>query len=353
MEIKHNLLILVILALLFACSDGNKKFKDFAFTKKIVFEEMHLDEEIGQVWSIDATNDYLVVRGRNLNATDIVLIDKKSRKSYPFGRKGQGPDELGNVANIIFDSGVIGIYDIAKSSIFNYNIDSIIRYGTKCNPEIVVKNVKSRPFLELKKINSQTYVTSGSLDINSLSRLLILNQNGDIITEGGTLPGKPTADISDIVHIIAYQGKITTNERTNRIAVVTHYAGIMQVYEYIDSTVNLINENVLFIADYKEQQGNFAPTVNTRWGYLSVDSDDKYIYALFSGVVQQPELPYYSGDEIHVFDWNGTPVGRLKIDRRLKNICVDDNGNIYGYYDSSQKADIVSSSVKEIIQSSL
>jgi hypothetical protein len=351
MNIKHSLLILVTFALLLACS-GNKRFKDFAFTKEIVFEEMHLDKEIGQVWSIDATNDYLVVRGRNFDETDIILIDKKNRKSYPFGRKGEGPDELGSVANIIFDNGIIGIYDIAKNSIFNYNIDSIIRYGTECNPEIVVKNINIRPFLELKKINSQTYVTSGSLGINSLSRLLILNQNGDIITEGGTLPEKPNADISDIVHIIAYQGKITTNEKINRIAVVTHYAGIMQVYEYIDSTVNLINENVLFNADYEEQQGNFAPTINTRWGYLSVDSDDKYIYALFSGIVQDPALPFHSGDEIHVFDWSGTPVVRLKLDRRLKNICIDDNGNIYGYYDLSQKddADIVSSNVKEIIQ---
>jgi hypothetical protein len=352
MKIKHSLLILVTFALLFACS-GNKRVKDFAFTKGIVFEEMHLDEEIGQVWSIDATNDYLVVRGTNFDKTDVVLIDKKSKKSYPFGRKGEGPDELGSVANIIFDNGIVGVYDIMKTIIFNYNIDSIIRYGTKCKPEMVVKNINIRPFLELKKINSQTYVTSGSLENNSLSRLLILNQNGDIITEGGTLPDKPDVNISDIVHIIAYQGKITTNEKTNRIAVVTHYAGIMQVYEYIDSTVNLINENVLFVADYEERQGNFAPTINTRWGYLSVDSDDKYIYALFSGIVQQPELPFHSGDEIHVFDWNGTLVGKLKTDRRLKNICVDDNGNIYGYHDSSQKADIVSSNVKEIIESSL
>jgi hypothetical protein len=63
---------------LFACS-GNNRIKDFAFTKEIVFEE------IGQVWSIDTTNNYLVVRETNFHETDIVLIDKKANRILSDG----------------------------------------------------------------------------------------------------------------------------------------------------------------------------------------------------------------------------------------------------------------------------
>jgi hypothetical protein len=154
-----------------------------------------------------------------------------------------------------------------------------------------------------------------------------------------------------VVHALAYWGRLTTNKQTGRIAVATQYAGIMQIFEYKDNAVNLINENILFLADYEEKFGNFFKTPDTRWGYLCIDSDDKYIYALYSGVFER-DGGGFLGKEIHVFDWNCSFLGILKTNSRLTDICIDDNGNIYGYdYD---KGDIVvCSNVKKMIVSPL
>jgi len=64
---------------------------------------------------------------------------------------------------------------------------------------------------------------------------------------------------------------------------------------------------------------------------FSINSCNKYIYALYSGnhqVGSKDASEFSSSNKIHVFDWNGN----LLLDKRVNKICVDDE-YIYGYDD--------------------
>jgi hypothetical protein len=162
----------------------------------------------------------------------------------------------------------------------------------------------------------------------------------------GDLPEKKQANISDFTHAFAHGGRLTTNPKESKVAICTNYAGIMQIYDCKTNEVQLIKEYNLFPADYREQNGNFAVTPQTAWGYLSIDSNDKYIYALYSGQnqMEHPDGSFLRSHIIHVFDWEGNSICRLSADRTLTMICVDNDGNIYGY--DNEKADIVTADVK-------
>ena len=166
----------------------------------------------------------------------------------------------------------------------------------------------------------------------------------------GTLPPKMNEQISDFVHAFAYWGRLTTNSKENRVAICTNYAGIIQIYDCTKSDAILIKEHSLFLANYEENAGQFAPTPKTRWGYLSLDSNDNYIFALYSGLHQAGNYAeagaVLRSNRIHVFDWNGNPVCQLLLDRKVKMICVD-NFSLYGYDENNE--DIVIANLNDVV----
>lgn len=64
--------------------------------------------------------------------------------------------------------------------------------------------------------------------------------------------------------------------------------------------------------------------------YISVEADGESIYALWSGKEFSPMEGKVdqSGDEIHVFDWRGKFVKRLKLDHPAQEIAYDPVNNI-------------------------
>jgi hypothetical protein len=76
---------------------------------------------------------------------------------------------------------------------------------------------------------------------------------------------------------------------------------------------------------------SYLESQNTlKFCYLSVDADKENIYALWSGNEFSPmegKIDQF-GDEIHVFDWRGKFVKRLKLDHPAQEIAYDPVNNI-------------------------
>lgn len=74
----------------------------------------------------------------------------------------------------------------------------------------------------------------------------------------------------------------------------------------------------------------FGINHETRFTYLDVDSDRDLIVALFAGRNGSgPGMPRgpgsaFSGDELHVFRWDGTPVGTWRLPEAVISIRLDD-----------------------------
>ncbi|MDR3142491.1 MAG: TolB-like 6-bladed beta-propeller domain-containing protein [Tannerellaceae bacterium] len=329
---KYDVILLFICCLsLFSCGYSTKEDKAFPEEKELVFNDMNVNEKTDGVISIKSAGSFLVVTGRNME-TQILLIDKKTKASYMFGETGEGPGRFLQAANIMpTDNKHIGIYDLQKRLIYNFNIDSIIRGDKRYMPDILMKQISSFSPIQIDRLNENKFAAI-SIGGTGLNRFILVDGEGEIISKEGELPEKKSEEISDETHAFAYWGRITTNPKKNKVATCTNYAGMMQIYDCSTDKAALIKEHNLFLADYNERSGNFIVTPQTRWGYLSIDSNDTYIFALYSGLnqVENPDGSFTKSHILHVFDWNGNPLIRLIGDRQLSHICVDENA-LYGY----------------------
>jgi hypothetical protein len=342
-----DIILLIICSLsFFSCGYNTKEDKIFPEEKELVFSDMNVNEKMGNVISIKSADAFLVVTGRNME-TQVLLIDKKSKASYVFGETGEGPGRFLQAANIMpVDNKHIGVYDIQKRLIYNFNIDSILRNGKRYMPDILMKHISSFSPIQIDRLNTNKFAAI-SLGDAGLNRFILVDEEGEIISKEGELPEKKSEEISDGTHAFAYWGRITTNPKEDKVAICTNYAGMMQLYDCSTGKAALVREHNLFPADYKENAGYFAVNPQTRWGYLSMDSNETHIFALYSGLnqVENPDGSYTKSHIIHVFDWNGNPVARLSVDRQLSHICVDEN-TLYGY--DANTGDIVTANIKEI-----
>ncbi len=66
--------------------------------------------------------------------------------------------------------------------------------------------------------------------------------------------------------------------------------------------------------------------------YKRVVSDDRYIYALWSGCARNELSADIAFDMVHVFDWNGKLVRKLKLDCPVSDLVMDfHDGSLYGW----------------------
>lgn len=336
--------ILVISITLFSCENHTKEKSVFPKEKNTVLENITLKEQLGIVFFMKSLDNYLVVTEKNID-TQIQLIDKTTKEAYLFGLQGNGPGRFLQAYGIIpGDYNHFEVFDVQKRSLFNINIDSVINLKSSYFPEIMMKEVPSFP-MSVDRLSDSLYVSIGLS--SGLKRFTLIDKNGEVISMEGDLPEKKHKQTSDFVHAFAYYGKLTTNRKENKIAICTNYAGIVQFYDCKTNDVKLIKEHNLFLADYTEKEGNFAANAETRWGYLSIDSNDKYVFALYSGLkqVENPDGAFMKGNAVHVFDWNGNPVCKLLLNEEIDVICVDD-AHLYGY--SGKHQSIMTTSIEDI-----
>jgi hypothetical protein len=331
---------------LLSCGHNTKGNKDFPKEKELVAHLMNVNENMGQVIDMKSVGDFLVVTGRNIE-TQALLIDKKTKASYMFGETGEGPGRFLQAANCMpVDNKHIGVYDVQRRLVYSFTMDSILRGDARYLPDVLMKPISSFSPIQIDRLGENKFAAI-SIGGTGLNRFILVDEEGEIISKEGKLPEKEREEISDDAHAFAYWGRITTNPKTNKVAIGTNYAGIMQMYDCSTDKAELIKEHNLFLADYKENAGYFAITPQTRWGYLSMDSNDTHIFALYSGLnqVENPDGSFSKSNIIHVFDWNGNPVIRLITDKQLSHICVDEN-TVYGY--DAEIGDIVAIDIKDI-----
>jgi hypothetical protein len=332
---KLKLFLFFTCCLLFACNNGSEIH--FPLEKSVVFKEMNIGDNFGKIMYFKAKGDYIFACEQNED-TQLQLFNKQTKTSYNFGLIGEGPGRVLGCISILPHNDDIYVCDISKSNIIKYNIDSVVSNGKSCIPEIVVDKLDNFPF-DIGYLKDTSFVML-ALRLG-LDRLAIIDKDGNEIFRGGTLPPKENDKILDLVHAYAYIGRLTTNIKDSRIAICTQYGGILQIYQYENSNVDLVKEQLSFIPAYVQNGENFGVTNQTRWGYISIDSNDKYIFMLYSGFIQRENPLYYLGNEIHVFDWDGNPVQKLKTNRNLSHICVDGD-TLYGYDNDIEDIVVVS-----------
>lgn len=338
----RNLILFVLQILLLAgCSGENFNKGVFRSVREIKGECMGIGDLLGRPYALYAMDDKLIIRNKGLE-TELLLVDLSNLDSpLYFGKKGEGPDEFVNVGVVLVEHNSFSIYDNQKHRMMKYECleDSL------SSPELVF-DTTTRGIMYMAKLSDSLYFSTGVFEGG---RYCLLNGQGQMLKYWGNFPIDETMDIPFHVKGMAFQSNVCANSSKSRVAVAMRYGGVVQFYDINPTTkqISEINSGIsTFYPSFKTQEvngtPNFSPNETTQWGYINICSTEKYVYALYSGRTQVRGEPFYCGNTIHVFDWDGNPIQEIKLDKDVQYISSSNN-KIYALFEDKENGyDLIS-----------
>lgn len=291
-----------------------------------------------------ATGDYLDQPTQLAVAADrLVVLDRSAPKVHTFrlpggerlasfGQNGEGPGEFRSARHVQPVPGHpqdVWIYD------FGVRRMTRLRFGADPVPqvqEVVNLDAGGGVFLHPVWLTDTTMVVSGIFPRHSGGRLLLTDRAGGVIRMVGRAPSHPGAGaIPTTVLQHAYEGPVAVKPDRSRFAIATRQADRLEVFDSDGAQIASVVGSTGFLPRFEvnERAAGVSMSIgdDLRVGYVDLASTDERIYALFSGsLARDAGASVFFGREIHVFDWSGKMVTRLRLDEPALTIAVDPAG---------------------------
>lgn len=319
---------------------AQKERSDFVQSTALKSKVMSFNEHLGRAYAIDMIDNHLIVRDDHVD-TKLTVFDLANRSKTPIytGYAGQGPGELNNPGPIIVESDRFLLYDASKMKLFSFYLDSLVVPRYKPQEAISIQEAE---IIDIKKIAKNLFVAVGVFPEN---RFVLVDTHGVTVGHLGTYPMRLKTGEPEYVRSIACQSMMTTNIKKNTVAIAMRYGEHIEFHSFdaVKYSADLINEHAVSLPEYTTRDNNgypnFRPTEDTYWGYLSISSNINHVYALYSGKPQIRGTSFYSGHEVHVFDWEGNFIRKLKLDRQVTSITCNQN-RLYALFDGENGYEI-------------
>ncbi len=328
--------ILPILFFLFFGCGKTDKVKNISLTS----EPTGFGNYLGKASSLTILGHYLIVED-NHTETAYTVFDLNIDTIFPIytGHKGAGPDEMINPKPIVPSGDNFYVYDVSHFKLFLFHADSIKQENYK--PKINI-SIEDKLFIsDVKKISSKAFVSVG---IFSGKRFVFTDSQGKTINETGNYPIESVEQIPYHVKGMACLSRLATNVEKGLMASAMFYGDNIQFYEVSDNyEIKLRNQHCTFLPEFTTNDyggtPNFSPTQNTRWGYLSLTSNNDYVYALYSGKYQRDGVDFYQANVVHVFDWYGKLISEILLDKEAQSIATNQE-YLFALYEGENGYDI-------------
>ena len=139
---------------------------------------------------------------------------------------------------------------------------------------------------------------------------------------------------------MAFQGTFRSNLKGDKVVFATKNSNSISFLKInADSSVSIVKEyhfnkpDVTFSKESNEYYASLTP--DAKLGYTYLYATDEYVYALHSGKkISDGFQQAQSGDTIEVFDWDGSPVYRIKLDQAVRAFAIHiKTKRLYAYLD--------------------
>lgn len=243
----------------------------------------------------------------------------------PAGKIGKGPGEI-SIADQIFlkKNKELWIEDAAKKKIVKYPIDSILKSTNYLYKESI--DIPKEIWVAGKGhfINDSTLIQHVT---HKKGRFLIY-RNKKIIDTLGELPKKKKSNIKERYYLHNYYtkgGYIPSKDIA--IAAFMHY----DIIELYDITTGKKIRKIVGPDNIEPvlTSNGIVHTSKSDGAYYGIKTDDKYIYLSYLGRTMLKEGSGYGGykaaypSQIHVHNFNGKPVMKIKLDREFVTFIID------------------------------
>ncbi len=316
----------LLLILISGCSkqehtffDGEINYQTASVNHEILFDEILMPRKMRVIDQRLLVSDFSNQPPFHvLNVED----DRSLRYIKGVGREGEQTGEFMIIEDFIDADSLIYIFDSQQHKLVAFDRD--LNFAPE--DEIHLKG-QGRP-LSMYSMSDGKFATIG---LFSGERFQLYNEEGDIAGRHGEL--------------------VSFNDNFSGSELAVSWYSFSAVHPDED-ILYLFSSNSDYIEKYRADTGELLKTVKGNqhpyprmslerveeqtwpvddgsiYSYLWADSDDRQIYALYSGVLQS-ELEQFQADKIHILDWDLNLVAAYELDHFPFTMAADGSGGIY------------------------
>lgn len=259
---------------------------------------------------------------------------KKNKFSRGYLNKGRGPGEAYGGCCTGITNNKLWVYDVTLKKIFL--IDKSIALNDKCEDKFFSSYPLEGRFYQIALTDSFTFWGCGMF--NTPYKIQKKDFLGEELEEFGEFeyipPKMPIDALKDAFHSFFH-----IKPSGDKIAISYLYTDVVEIYDRIEPYTNIavqgpsvvdLNFNVARMES--ENYNYMEKNKDIRKTFLAGATTNEYIYLAYSG------LSYAEGNDMNyckvvfIYDWEGNPVKKLNLDRRIMGIAVSkDNKTMYSF----------------------
>ena len=240
---------------------------------------------------------------------------------------GQGPNESHNVLLMQKkDGNHYMMFDLRGKKSKLMDIDG----------KVIESSSLDEYYYSVIQTNSGYIAWNSQSKVNENKMFVQLDQNGMFVRTFGEFPkeDKFSMEVADPKsRMMAYQGKFVYNSKQDKIAYITSFGIIFEVYQLGESPHLIQKYHDAFPAYIPDSGPKHSSAIYKKEninGYTDICSTDQYIYTLYSGKTvkaasSQAILEAELTNHVLVYDWNGNCVCRFVTDKSLLSIDVSED----------------------------
>jgi hypothetical protein len=300
-------------------------------------------------------DDFLAtIYGIQCNDSSLIVLDSHSSKSFSlfnrqtgdflgrFGSIGQGPGEIplgcyGNLEGNIFTI----FYDIT-GFIAKYDMDSLIS-NINLKPTTIMKYEFPEVFMsKIIPINDSVFFGAGVY--KSEFQYMIFNKANEITDYKVEIFNARNGMYNMYHKFLSNQGILKKHPTQNKFVFSLIYSSNIDFVEVAKNEIHLIKSIRLNYPKFQAVQDNninrVIPDKYNTIGYIDLATNGENVYALYTDkkmVDENGRGNLFCSNIILVFDWEGNPVKKYKLDHDAYYITV--NEKLKKIYAAIKKAD--------------
>lgn len=334
----QNIFFLFFLIVLVACKNDPQyknaqsiHWNDFGEEKLLNGEELYFDDKLQKPLHMLATDSLIYLA--NISSEYLLqIVNPLTEQSLgDFISFGSGPDEFIGIKKIIEKDSILYLYDFTQMSLrsFRFSENKLLQHGRSTNYKF--------PFFDLL-ITSDTSTIALAVDTHN-KRISFFNKDS-LIGTTGEYPEIQNVNLDPLEQMEGFAGSLVGNSEHNSLVLVHKQTDLIEFFDMDGNFKKRLHGPDHFFPLVKSHDvGGGQTRVRSKSGesrdaYFNPVADKDFFYVLYSGKIFDRENVDYLSEWILVFDWDGNPVARYKLDKPIFAFSVDTKNRImYGISD--------------------
>ncbi|MCQ2975333.1 MAG: TolB-like 6-bladed beta-propeller domain-containing protein [Bacteroidales bacterium] len=313
-------LISILFLLIVSCGSKKETFNDYFTNEKSINLTNEIEELIDIIqkpYSICYIDSNFIISNTDCDSL-VTIYNMRNQQTKNLFHKGFGPNEILNEPYISNgkNSNELLVLDNLSGKLYNidlendYSINQDTTFTTRCE-QILYDDTLQFSCLSAKEYQYELTTPNELKYFGDVRKIF----NNDSIEVENVLGGFSTI-----------------SQKNKKICLGWIIGDILEIFDY--SNINDIKLSKSLILNFPKMEMEEMIFGNINIGINSITSNDDYIFALYSGnklsIVEQmvDESEILLCKNILVFDWEGNPIIKFSLDKKVKSIYYSKETNL-------------------------